>query len=172
MALGAAVCVWRHRAELPGSSKSEVTRDGRATRSAVHSDDGSRNQVPLFLEDPVRALFKMYGTQEEHGDAGTQASTEDALATAPVEPSIFNVDVVAMGPHAYEIVADQDLLDQQEEVEQTNSAESMAQAPSSAVNGLSSDATHNEQILQGKVTVEDQSIGPKEVDPDSHPPTN
>lgn len=172
MVLGATVYVRRHRTEQPGSSKLEVTRKGRATEPGSYSDNRSWHQVPLFFEDPMRALSEMYASQEEgSSNAFAQVPLEDTLAKSPVEPSIFNVDVVAVGPHAYEITADRDMVDQQEDVGLTNS-DSMNQPTGATVNAVSSDVAHNEQILQGKATAEDQSIGPKEVDPDSHPPTD
>jgi len=170
MVSGTTVWVWRHRIEQRGARQAAVTHKGGATRSESHSGDRSRNQVPLVLRDPIRALLEMYGT-EGQSDSVAEASVEDLSAKTPDEPSIFNADVVAMGPHAFEIMADRDMVDPQEETEPAN-ADSSHQPTSSTVNAVSEDAAHNEQIMQGMARAEDPSIGPKEVDPDTHPPTD
>lgn len=171
IASGVTLCVWRHQAKRPDSDQLEVASARSGARSEAHSGYRSRNQVSLLLEDPVGALFELYKRQQEPVDSSARAANEDVPATATDEPSLFNVDVVAVGPRAYEVALDPGLLDPEAEGESTHS-DSKDQAPGSAVNGLSDDTAHNEQILAGKVTTEDQSIGPKEVDPDSHPSTN
>jgi len=171
LVLGATTWVLRYRMEQPGSSRREDNHGESSTGSGSSVDDRSGNRVLALLKGPVGAWVEMLGTQEEHGDTGTQAVIDDTPTGPPVEPSIFNVDAVAMGPHAYEITVDKGFLDPLEEEEQTDS-DSTSQAPGSAVSALSKNAANNEQILQGKATTEDPTIGPKEVDPETHPPTD
>lgn len=172
LVLGATTWILRHRMDQPDSSRREDDHAGRSTGSESRSDDRSGNRVLALLKGPVGAWVEMLGTQQEgHGDTGAQAVIDDTQTEPPVEPSIFNVDAVAMGPHAYEITVDKSFLDPLEEEEQTDS-DSTNQAPGSAVSALSENAANNEQILQGRATTNDPTIGPKEVDPETHPPTD
>jgi hypothetical protein len=127
----------------------------------------------LLLEDPVRALFELYAsTRGENSDTAARPPIEEAHAKPSVEPTIFNADIVATGPHADQILVDPNLLDPEAE-EALFESEPLREALGSAVNAASEDAAHNEQILQGKTAkAEDPSIGPAQVDPESHPPTD
>jgi len=170
LVFGATIWVWRQRADLFGSSQRTATHQRGATKSESASAEEPGSQFPLLLKDPIRALLELNGQQQEDGDTVVQAPIDDALAP-PVEPSIFNVDTVALGPRADQIVVDPSMLDPAREEELTYS-DSKDLAPTTAINAPSEDTAHNEQILQGKATTEDLSIGPKEVDPNTHPPTD
>lgn len=159
LAIGATVSVWHQQAEQPSSSQLQANQREKGRPESFPRE--SSNALPVLLKALLE--MKQRATQAERSNAIAEAPNGDTPASAPVEPTPLNVDEPPVGPHADQIITAQAMSD--EEL-------SDSEAPGSAIHKLSENAAHNQEIARGEARIKEQSIGPAEVDPDSHPPTN
>jgi len=121
---------------------SEFIDDGEAVGNSEH--DWARQKM-LMLKNVVKAH-----------DA-VDSPYIDPREDGPIEPSLDNVDVAPTGKHAVQILAGQ------------NHPDKMA----ATVHQLSGDPEVDEPLRRGTVTdIASEGIVLKEVDPNSHPPTD